>query len=116
MKTPALQRPCMPLRDRLVHDLDLPLSQATIAAFNGTNGDLRYGPWPRESVTLKNGEVATVVPNFGEGAERTAEGEDVFRQFAVITDETLVWVSSGGDGFKRSEIPRIASALEPVGG
>jgi hypothetical protein len=96
--------------------ISLPLSQATIAAFNGTNGDLRYEPWPRETIMLKDGETATVVPNIGEGTEGTAEGEDVFRQFAVITGETLVWVSSGGDGFKRSEILRIASALEPVSG
>lgn len=93
---------------------DLPLSQAALAAFDGINGDLRYDPWPREKVTLKSGESATVIPNFGEGAETAAEGEPTYRQFAVVTSETIVWVSSDGTGFKQSQMREIARALEPL--
>lgn len=94
--------------------LELPLSQAWLSAFNGVNGDLRYKPWPREHIRLKNGEPATVVANYGEGAETTGDGTETHRQFAVITGETLVWVTSGSAGFDRSEMLSIASALEPI--
>lgn len=92
--------------------MSIGLSRAAVRALNGINGDERYAPWPRQEVTLANGEAATVIPNLGEGVTATSAGQRV-RQFAVLTGSTLVWVS--GD-FALSEIGTVARNLRPVSG
>jgi hypothetical protein len=91
--------------------LSLPASQAALRALNGENGGRRYAPWRREHITLANGERATVIPNLSEGIQRLPSGEQRVGQFAVITDETLTWVSGG---FDTREIAEIARAMRPL--
>lgn len=91
--------------------ISLATSQAGMRALNGVNGTERYDPWPRQHVRLANGEPATVVPNLSEGTYAGASGAPSVWQFAVMTGETLTWVSGG---FALSDIAEVASSLRPV--
>jgi hypothetical protein len=81
------------------------IAQRAIDAYNGRNGDLEYEPWPRQRVTLANGEVAVVIPDRGEGIGKTRAS------FAVITPTTLINVVApvGID-----EIVPLAAQLRPL--
>jgi hypothetical protein len=84
-------------------------AKRAIRVFNGRNGDLRYRPWPRQSVRLANGERATLVPHLFEGGPwRTS--------FSVVTRRTLVHVVGGpwGVSFAVADMPRLARRLRPV--
>jgi hypothetical protein len=80
-------------------------AQGLIDAFDGKNGDETYAAWPRSTVTLANGEQATVVPSQfdGDGQVRDA--------FFVITNSTLVQIT--GD-VALSDIPALAARLRPL--
>jgi hypothetical protein len=80
-------------------------AQGLIDAFNGTNGDESYAAWPRSSIRLADGTVATLVPSQfdGEGSVRSG--------FFVMTDSTLISVT--GD-VAASDIPGLAGALRRV--
>jgi hypothetical protein len=93
--------------------LSLALSQANVRAMNGVNGEHEYAPWPREVVTLVNGERATIVPNLADGVQTVRSGEEQVWQFAVITEQTLTWVSGG---FDLRSIGEVAAQLRPVSG
>jgi hypothetical protein len=80
-------------------------AQHFIAALNGTNGDLRYAPWPRATIHLPNGESAVVVPQLFDGAGPVRSG------FSVITATTLVNVSGE---FQLEQIRGLASLLRPI--
>ena len=80
-------------------------ARRAIQAFNGRNGNLRYKPWPRWRVRLRNGERVTVVRELGENA---GPGRS---RFSVITRTTLVSVNAG---FPNARIPAIARSLRPV--
>jgi hypothetical protein len=88
------------------------LSQANLRALNGVNGEDRYAPWPRERITLANGDRATVIPNLADGIQKLPSGEERIPQFAVITEHTLTWVSGG---FDLRAIAELAAQLRPVG-
>jgi hypothetical protein len=81
-------------------------AQRAIQAFNGRNGDLRYKPWPRWRVRLRNGETVTVVRELGENA---GPGRS---RFSVIAKSTLVSVTGS---FANARIPAVARLLRPVG-
>jgi len=80
-------------------------AQGLTDAINGKNGDETYPPWPRSTVTLPDGQAATVVPSQFEGDGPTRDG------FFVITPTTLVSVSGE---FAVGEMPSIAATLRPV--
>src|SRR5689334_14568141 len=77
-----------------------------IDAFNGKNGDETYSAWPRSSIRLADGTVATLVPSQFDGGGSVRSG------FFVITDSTLISVS--GD-VAASDIPGLAGALRRIG-
>jgi hypothetical protein len=80
-------------------------AQGLVEAFNGKNGDETYAAWPRSSVTLTNGETATVVPNQFDGDGSVRSG------FFVITSSTLVQIT--GD-VALADIPAMAAKLRPL--
>jgi hypothetical protein len=86
--------------------VDSEAAKSDIQAFNGRNGDLEYPPWPREKVTLANGEEALVIPDMGEGTGPVRAG------FAVITPTTLVYVHGS---VRLVDIPALAAQLRPLG-
>jgi hypothetical protein len=85
--------------------LRAPVAQAAIDAYNGTNGDLEYEPWPRQTVTLANGEQAVLIPDRGEGTGR------VRAFFAVITATTLVNVVAP---VATEDMAALAQQLRPL--
>lgn len=87
--------------------IDLPAAQGAIDAINGKNGDLRYEPWPRTTVTLANGEAATLVLDRGES------NGDTRLAFLVLTKPTFIKVTGV---FAEAEIPGLASQLRPLSG
>lgn len=91
--------------------LTLPSAQGAIDAFNGVNGELTYKPWPRFRVVLRNGETATVVPHRGDRIDPTADGEERFTAFSVITNDSLISV---GAVLTEAQIRSIARNLQPV--
>jgi hypothetical protein len=84
-----------------------PAAQNDLAVFEGVNGDLVFPPWPRERITLANGEAATLFIDASDEKWRDGVG------FAVATASTLVNVS--GD-VQPSEISQLARLLVPYGG
>jgi hypothetical protein len=82
--------------------ITLPAAQGAIEAANGRSGDLRYEPWPRTTVRLRNGEKVVVIPDAGEGTGPIRAG------FLVITEETLVKVTGE---FTLGEIRSLAEQL-----
>ena len=81
------------------------LAQRAINAFKGSNGGLRYKPWPRTTVKLRSGERVTVVPSRSEGIGPVRAG------FSVITKSTLVGVSGS---VQLKNIPALARKLRRI--
>jgi hypothetical protein len=79
--------------------------QGLIDAFNGKNGDKTYTPWPRSTVTLANGEQATLVPSQFDGDGPTRDS------FFVIINSTLLQVT--GD-VALADIQEFAAKLRPL--
>jgi hypothetical protein len=88
------------------------LAQGAIDAFNGVNREYRYTAWPKDEVTLRNGEKATVVVDRAEGPA-LVNGELRFSSFSVITATTLVSVVAP---VTESEATQLASELRPLVG
>jgi hypothetical protein len=86
-------------------------SKAILDAFGGLNGDLEYGAWPQEKITLADGTPATVVINRAEPMSSDATGRLTWREFWVVTDDTLTAVSGS---FTEAEIPSFAAGLRRV--
>jgi hypothetical protein len=85
--------------------VDEPHARGLIDAFNGQNGDMTYPAWPRSTVTLANGEEATLVADQFDGTGPTRAG------FYVITSSTLISVI--GD-VAADDIPTLAARLRPI--
>lgn len=86
--------------------VDSALAKRKVETFDGQNGDDKYDPWPRQTVTLADGESATVVPF------RYEDTGDVRDGFAVITGDTLVSVSGR---IPLADIFDVAAKLTPLG-